>query len=113
MASIFDQTQEQIVECATWEDAVAMGFKDSQTISPWYRYSVEVSHPTLGIIYETMAMFFPERKAHPILGPTQDEPGRLSFKSTINGEYQNIINPTIEDLRVVTEAIETYAKQIK
>lgn len=105
MASIFDQTQEQVVEYATWEDAVALGFKDSQTISPWYRYSIEVSHPTFGTVYETMAMFFPERKAHPILGPVQDEPGRLSFKSTINGEYQNIINPTIGDLKVVVEAI--------
>lgn len=108
MASIFDQTQEQVVEYSTWRDVVALGFKDSQTISPWYRYSIEVSHPTLGIIYETMAMFFPERKAHPILGPVQDEPSRLSFKSTINGEYQNIINPTVEDLKAVVEAIKTH-----
>lgn len=113
MASIFDQTQEQVVECATWEDAVAMGFVDSQTISAWYRLSIKVLHPTLGIVYETMAMFFPERKAHPILGPAQDEPSRLSFKSTINGEYQHIINPTAVDLKVVVEAIKTYAKQIK
>ena len=105
MASIFDQTQEQVVEYATWNDAVALGFRDSQTISPWYRYSVEVSHPLFGTVFETMAMFFPERKAHPILGPAQDEPGRLSFKSTINGEYQNIINPTVEDLKIVVEAI--------
>lgn len=113
MASIFDQTQEQVVEYATWEDAVALGFRDSQTISPWYRYFIEVSHPILGIVYETMAMFFSERKAHPILGPTQDEPSRLSFKSTINGEYQYIINPTIEDLKAVVEAIKTCANEIK
>ena len=109
MASIFDQAQEQVVKCATWEDAVAMGFKDSQTISPWYRYFIEVSHPTFGTVYETMAMFFPERKAHPILGPSQDEPGRLSFKSTIKGEYQNIINPTIEDLEMVMAIIRQVA----
>lgn len=113
MASIFDQAQEQVVEYATWENVVAMGFVDSQTISAWYRLSIKVLHPTLGIVYETMAMFFPERKAHPILGPTQDEPSRLSFKSTINGEYQHIINPTVEDLRVVAETIKTYVKQIK
>ena len=113
MASIFDQTQEQVVERATWENAVAMGFIDSQTILPWYRLSIEVLHPTLGIVYETMDMLFPERKAHPILGPAQDEPGRLSFKSTINGEYQHIINPTSEDLRVVAETIKTYAERIK
>lgn len=113
MASIFDQTQEQVVEYATWEDAVALGFVDSQTISAWFRLPIEVQHPTLGTVYENMAMFFPERKAHPILGPAQDEPSRLSFKTTAKGEYQHITNPTTVDLKVVVEAIKTYAEQIK
>lgn len=113
MASIFDQTQEQVVKYATWEDAVALGFKDSQTILAWFRLPIAVPHPTLGSVYENMAMFFPERKAHPILGPTQDEPSRLSFKTTAKGEYQHITNPTIEDLKLVVIAIRTYADKIK
>ena len=108
MASVFDRIEEKI-EYITWEDVYRMGFKDSQTISPWYRYFIEVSHPILGTVYENMAMFFPERKAHPILGPSQDEPSRLSFKSTINGEYQHIVSPTTEDLEMVMAIIRQVA----
>lgn len=103
-----DRIEEKVVYI-TWEDVYRMGFKDSQTITPWYRYSIEVPHPTFGTVYDNMAMFFPERKAHPILGPAQDEPSRLSFKSTINGEYQHITNPTMEDLEMVMAIIRQVA----
>jgi hypothetical protein len=112
MASIFDRVDAK-VEYMTWRDAVNAGFKDSGTIIPWFRYMVPIQaekvglsvglNPSLELIYEEMARFFPERKAHPILGPEQDQPSRLCYKTKFGSDakYIEIINPTTDDLLVV------------
>jgi hypothetical protein len=68
MASVFDVIDEK-VEYITWRDVCREGFKDSQTISPWYEYRLEVDASIIGLgfngkVFEPMAQFYPERKAN-------------------------------------------------
>ena len=110
MASVFDRIEDK-VEYITWEDVVHEGFVDSQTISPWFAYRVEMKASMLGLrgidaIYCEMAKFFPERKANPYIGPIQDEPSKLYYKAELGDhEYKMIINPTIEDLNMAMAII--------
>lgn len=105
--SVFDVIDKK-VEYITWEDVVREGFVDSQTISPWfaYRVAVKVSIPGIDIVFCEMAKFFPERKANPYIGPIQDEPSKLYYKTELRGyEYKMITNPTTEDLKMVMAII--------
>lgn len=110
MASVFDRIEDK-VEYITWHDVVREGFVDSQTISPWFAYRVEVKAyvPGIDVVFEEMAKFFPERKANPYIGPIQDEPSKLYYKTKLgnlgNHEYKMITNPTTEDLKMVMAII--------
>ena len=119
MASIFDRIESN-VEYITWRDVYRVGFRDSQTIAPWYRYSVPVKagarglNPSLGIVFEEMACFFPERKAHPILGPVQDCPAILKYKVNVGDtNYKEVENPTTEDLELVMSIIQLAVEKIE
>ena len=107
MASVFDRIEDK-VEYITWHDVVREGFVDSQTISPWFAYRVEVkvSIPGIDVVFEEMAKFFPERKANPYIGPIQDEPSELYYKTEPGDHgYKRITNPTTEDLNMVMSII--------
>ena len=109
--SVFDRIEDNKVEYITWHDVVREGFVDSQTISPWFAYRVGVKASMLGLhgmrmVCEEMAKFFPERKANPYIGPIQDEPSKLYYRTDLgNHEYKMIINPTTEDLNMVMAII--------
>lgn len=110
MAGVFDRIEDK-VEYITWHDVVREGFVDSQTISPWFAYRVEMKASIYGfsgidIIFEEMAKFFPERKANPYIGPIQDEPSELYYKTEPGDHgYKRITNPTTEDLKMVMAII--------
>lgn len=103
---------EDKAEYITWRDVVREGFIDSQTISPWFVYRVEMKASIFGFrggiatVFEEMAKFFPERKANLYIGPFQDEPSKLYYKTELRGhEYKMITNPTTEDLNMVMAII--------
>lgn len=105
MASVFDVIDEK-VEYITWRDVCREGFKDSQTISPWYEYRLEVDASIIGLgfngkIFIPIAQFYPEHKANYYIGPAQDKPARLCYKTQLQGEEYIIENPTTEDLKLV------------
>ena len=119
MASIFDRIENN-VEYITWRDVYRVGFRDSQSIAPWYRYSIPVKagtrglSPSLGIVFEEMACFFPERKANPYIGPVQDCPAVLRYKVNVGDvDYKEIENPTTEDLELVMGIIQLAVEKIE